>query len=181
MKNKPTTSEIIAQIRAADAAKPPCRRPPLPPEEQMRMDAWEQFDKTAAMMFERFENCEYLDLSQAERDCLNLWWLCAEFNSGGFHTFFFHDSGNYIRDTQDALKRIGATETHNILSQAIASFLPNEPPSPDPDTRFDQMNALPAEALETQAKAVDDAFSKCDEDIKRLYNEYWYANKGQPE
>ncbi|MEQ8789656.1 MAG: DMP19 family protein [Pirellulaceae bacterium] len=180
MKKKLTTSEILAAARAAEAGKPPPFRRQLSAEEQKRIEAWEQFDKTAEAVFNHFEESSYDELSQAERDCITLWWLCAEVNSGGFHTFFVNDSGSYIRDTQYALKRIGATETYGILSRAIALFFPSEPPLPDPDKRLHQMEALSAEALEAKVEAVDDAFFRCDEDIKRLYNDYWRPKKGQP-
>jgi hypothetical protein len=50
--------------------------------------------------------------------------LESEIYNGGLNQFFFNSSGQYTIETLESLRKIGATETVNILEKAI-SFWPN--------------------------------------------------------
>jgi len=48
----------------------------------------------------------------------------AELNNGGFHQFFSNSTGEYVRETAQALKNIGADSTTELLARAVAVGFP---------------------------------------------------------
>jgi hypothetical protein len=68
-------------------------------------------------------------LSAAERVFMQVWWVEAEVNNGGFHQFYFNSAGNDAADTPAALEAIGAAKTAAIVRRANARFPGGEPPA----------------------------------------------------
>ncbi|HMO81211.1 MAG TPA: DMP19 family protein [Pyrinomonadaceae bacterium] len=54
--------------------------------------------------------------------------LEGEVNNGGFDQFFFNSSGDYAKETIDALKQIGAHQTAEIVQLACDRFPHGSPP-----------------------------------------------------
>ena len=53
----------------------------------------------------------------------------AEVNNGGFDQFFTNSTGEYVRETIQALTDIGATKTCNLLRRAVAIGFPGGYPA----------------------------------------------------
>ena len=51
--------------------------------------------------------------------------LEAEVNNGGFHQFLSNSSGEYVRETIDALTQIQAPKTRELLQRAVAICFPD--------------------------------------------------------
>jgi hypothetical protein len=91
-------------------------------------------------------------------------------NNGGFHQFFLNSAGDHARETVEALGAIATPHTASLVERAMAVF-PGGAPSPDHDTRQDQVDALPEEA-HGQWEALDKIFFRYEEDLTALLRVY---------
>jgi hypothetical protein len=67
--------------------------------------------------------------------------LYAEVSNGGFAQYFANSTGDYAGYAVEAYRRIGATETAQIVARAVSLFGP-EGPSPSRDARSYQLSRL---------------------------------------
>ena len=108
----------------------------------------------------------YGALTQRERILVDVAWLEAEVNNGGFDQFFFNSSGDRFRETVSALRAIGAERTAALVAEAGAVF--PDGPSPDRATRMKQMEAIPEDAFAafdarfwTYGEALEPLLDRC--------------------
>jgi hypothetical protein len=122
----------------------------------------------------RWENLGYENLSNYEREYINVWWLCVEVETGGFYQYFYNSYGDNSLATLSALTSITANEAHAALSDAIAVFEPVGGFSPDRHTRCERMTLLPDNAFND----ANSRFYDLSEDVRELallYVEREYA------
>ncbi len=81
--------------------------------------------------------------------------LEAEINNGGFEQFFFNSAGDYTEETIQALVKIGANHTADIVNKAASKFPDGMPPK-DRDNRQELLEEVSPES---------DAFEELDEEF----------------
>lgn len=91
--------------------------------------------------------------------------LEGEINNGGFDQFFFNSAGDQTQETIDALEKIGATHTAEIVKRAAAKF-PNGMPSPDRGIRQEQLDLVSPDSDAFEAE--DKAFLEYVDDLESL-------------
>ena len=79
--------------------------------------------------------------------------LEREINNGGFHQFYWNSSGNHANETIDALTKIGANKTAEIVKKANSEFKNGTVPK----DRIERQNEL--ELIEEKA---EENWNKCD-------------------
>jgi hypothetical protein len=120
----------------------------------------------------RLKTVRYSDLTEAERTLIAVYWLEAEVNNGGFDQYFLNSSGDHASDVPGALRRIGAERSAKLAERAIAVF-PEPGPSPDRDTRHEQLMALSEDDDESGAfEALDEEFYRYADDLTALMASY---------
>lgn len=85
-------------------------------------------------------------LNESQKVLLIIENLEREINNGGFHQFYWNSSGNHANETVDALTRIGATKTAEIVIKANSEFRNGTVPI----DRFERQNEL--ELIEEKAE-----------------------------
>ena len=101
--------------------------------------------------------------------------LERDVNNGGFEQFFVNSPGDYAKETQAALRTIGAQETAALVARAIAVFPGG--PSPDADQRGKQVDALSDDAL-TQLDMLSAEFMEYRDDLSGLLRAYVAQHQG---
>ena len=92
--------------------------------------------------------------------------LEREINNGGFNQYFFNSSGDYARETVQALKEIKANKTAPLLEKAIQQFPDSNFPS-DRTERQDIMEKIEDKADEVWDR-LDNNFYKYEDNIAEL-------------
>ena len=105
-------------------------------------------------MWDREQKIGYDKLPVAARQWLAVWECDAEINNGGFSQYFFNSSGDHWRDALSGFEAMGAKEMHELLKGTLAVFGP-EGPSPDRDTRQDQLSRIEDKNVEAFSKFDD--------------------------
>lgn len=97
------------------AAEPP----PLPPgqaaAEERRQEFYAWFNRVALA-----EPVDVEDLPEPDRIVYCVGWLEAEVNNGGFGQYFWNTGGIHAEDTLVALWAIGARDTAELMTRAVA-------------------------------------------------------------
>ena len=78
--------------------------------------------------------------------------LESEINNGGFDQFFFNSAGDYTEETIQALFRIGASHTAEIVKKAASKFPAGMPPK-HRNSRQELLEVVSPDS---------DAFEECD-------------------
>ena len=129
------------------------------------------------LVFARYEQVGFADLTEAEQTVYCLDALEREVNNGGFDQFFFNSSGNTALQTLAALERLGAQHPAGLVRRAVAVF-PGGQPSADRDERETQMEALPESARELWSQ-LDDEFYEYKDNLTALERAYVQAHRGE--
>jgi len=95
-------------------------------------------------------------LNDSQRVLLIIENLEREVNNGGFHQFYINSSGNYANETIDALTRIGALKTAEIVRTANSEFKNGLVPT-DRGKRFSEVQNI--------AQKAEKNWSKCNLDF----------------
>ena len=95
--------------------------------------------------------------------------LEAEINNGGFDQFFFNSAGDYTEETIQALIKIGAFRTAEIIKKAASKF-PDGKPSKDRDERQEELEMISpdSEAFED----MNEEFLAYEDDLASLVANY---------
>lgn len=103
------------------------------------------------------KKCEYGEkidgLNESQKVLLIVENLEREINNGGFHQFYFNSSGNYANETIDALTKIGANKTVEIVKKANLEFKKGVVPK----DRVKRQNEL-----ELIKEKAEENWNKCD-------------------
>ena len=129
------------------------------------------------LVFARHQAVGFAAMSQAEQTAYCVDCLEREVNNGGFDQFFANSSGDTSPETITALGRMRAYHTADLVRRAIAVF-PNGQPSPDRNTRYDQIEAVRPKAEEVWGE-LDAAFYEYRDDLAQLLREYVSANRSE--
>jgi hypothetical protein len=93
----------------------------------------------------------------------------SKVNSGGFHPYFFNSSGEYVRETLQALAAIGAVTTCALLERAVAIGFPDGYPA---DSQQHQERLADFDDIADALNPLDLAFLRCSEPLADLANDY---------
>lgn len=95
--------------------------------------------------------------------------LEAEINNGGFDQFFFNSAGDYTEETIQALIKIGALHTADIVKKAAAKFPGGMPPK----ERDDRQELLEDISPDSDAfENFDEEFLAYEDDLASLLSCY---------
>ena len=95
--------------------------------------------------------------------------LEAEINNGGFDQFFFNSAGDYTEETIEALIKIGAPSTAEIVKKAASKFPGGIPPR-DRDTRQELLEKVSPD--NDAFEELDDEFLAYEDDLASLASAY---------
>ncbi|NJK97501.1 MAG: DMP19 family protein [Bacteroidales bacterium] len=125
---------------------------------------------------EKSEYCEKIDkLNESQKTFIIIENLEREINNGGFNQFYYNSSGDFSHETIDALIKIGANKTAEIVTKANSQFPDNKVPK----DRTERQVIL--EQIEEKANEIwescDNDFYKYEDKIGGLLIEFVKANK----
>jgi hypothetical protein len=116
------------------------------------------------------ELCSYGDemneLTEPQQLFYYIQCLEREVNNGGFNQYFINSSGEFAHQTIDALKRIGAHTTVDILQKAIGQFPDGKVPQ-DRDERNEVVEQIEEMANEVWNE-LDQQFYEYADDLNAL-------------
>ena len=126
---------------------------------------FETFDKVS----DRFNKVGFQSLSDSEKIFWCIWELEGDVNNDGFDGYFYNSAGDYAVEAVDALEKIGARKTADIVRRANGIFKDRRPPR-DRNLRQDQLLALPESAQE-KLDSLSEEFFKYEENLSQIvYN-----------
>ena len=121
-----------------------------------RIHTRKQLEQTREVVKGRWDTLGFDGLLECERGWIAVWWLKVETENGGLHQYFLNSSGDGALLALEALERLEQTETHRILSDALACFGPVGGFSPVREERLKKLNQLPDNVFEALTKAFYD-------------------------
>jgi hypothetical protein len=133
-------------------------------------DAIIEIDNLLTPIF--YKNVEKLTL--CEKNIVYIEELEREVNNGGFSQYFFNSSGDFAKETLNALNTIGSKIFLEILESAVNNFPDGIVPI-DRDERQEILAEL-EEKDEELWEEMDNKFYKYEEDIYELMIEYIKEN-----
>ena len=122
---------------------------------------------------------EALDsLSEREQTIVLVQMLITEVDNGGFDQWLYNETGDRAQETLEALKRIGATKTYDLLAKAIGLF----PPEALPRVREERMKVMvdfeeKHPRVEEELFQLSMQFYETGENIIDLAIAYWRSTK----
>lgn len=108
-----------------------------------------------------------LDPKTQVASCLHR--LEAEVNNGGFHQFFSNSTGEYVRETIQALNDIGAVKTAELVQRAVAIGFPAGYPA---NAGEYQLHVAAYDDVAGDLEPLDQEFFEYAEPLTNLVNEY---------
>ena len=116
------------------------------------------------------KKCEYGEkiyrLNESQKILLIIENLEREINNGGFNQFYWNSSGNYANETIDALIKIGANKTAEIVKKANSEFKNGVVPK-DRTKRQNELELIENKAEENWSN-LDSEFYQYNEDLTEL-------------
>jgi hypothetical protein len=114
--------------------------------------------------------------SDKEKVCLLVVRFHGDVLNGGLDQFYWNSSGSRATDTVDALRRIGAHNTAQLLTQANAVF-GEAGPSTSQGVRVAQLDSLPTSSIETLNSLTYEMLTS-DEDLETLMAQFVGQHEG---
>lgn len=102
----------------------------------------------------------------------------AEMSNGGFWAFFRNSSGDFVPETLDALRRIGADTSASLLSQAIRIYFGARQVPRDVHERRQLLKEIDGDPT-AEADRVSQQYDEANEPLEDLLLAYGRANEGQ--
>tara|TARA_B100001167_G_scaffold163752_1_gene111954 strand:+ start:1536 stop:2063 length:528 start_codon:yes stop_codon:yes gene_type:complete len=125
------------------------------------------------------KKCEYGEkidrLNESQKILLIVENLEREINNGGFHQFYWNSSGNYANETIDALIKIGANKTAEIVKKANSEFETGDVPK-DRAERQNEIELIEGKAEENWNK-YDSEFYEYQDNLTKLLIAFVIKNK----
>lgn len=125
------------------------------------------------------KKCEYREkidrLNESQKILLIVENLEREINNGGFHQFYWNSSGDYANETINALIRIGANKTAEIVKKANSEFKNGSVPK-DRAERQNELELIEEKAEENWNKC-DSEFYEYQDDLTELLIAFVIKNK----
>ena len=124
-------------------------------------------DAVEKRVHERWKRLGYDALLAEEQGYIAAWWLVADVNNGGFHQYLTNNTADGALIALEALQQAGATETHQILEQALTLLNAVGGYSANRSTREARIDTLPHGGAEFAA--LDDRFyNRSDAPLARI-------------
>ena len=125
------------------------------------------------------KKCDYGKQINKLNDCQKVFLIIEnlerEINNGGFHQFYWNSSGNYANETVDALVKIGAKKTAEIVKKANSEFKNGIVPS-DRDKRDKELSEIENRAMDNWNNC-DNLFYDYEENLTELLIDFVLENK----
>ncbi|MBL8298288.1 MAG: DMP19 family protein [Rhodanobacteraceae bacterium] len=158
---------MITDIRHLQLLEQFCMRlsgTPLPPVRESTVKYPGDFDELPVANYAAFAR-----LPPATRVAYCIHRLEAEVNNGGLYQFFSNSTGQYVRETIQALIDIGAPKTGDLLARAAEICFPGGYPSDA--SQYQTLLAEYGEVAEL-VEPLDVKFLAYEEPLSKLVNEY---------
>lgn len=137
-------------------------------------DETDSFLQITDVIYEKVASNGYQALNDSEKTVYCIDQLLREMENGGLVQFIHHESGAYAVDTLDALSRIRAQVSHDLMQQLI-NFFPDSLVPADEDDRIDIFDRIEAECTDEIA-ALDDEYYESGENLVELTLKYVQKN-----
>lgn len=102
----------------------------------------------------------------------------AEMTGGSFWAFFYNSSGDFVAETLDALRRIGADTSASLLSEAVRIYFGSLEVPRDVHERRRRMKEVDGDHT-AEANRVSEDYFEADEALGDLLLAYARANEGR--
>lgn len=112
---------------------------------------------------------EFLRLAPKVQVAYCLHRLEAEVNNGGFEQFFSNSTGEYVSETIQALEKIGAIKTSELLKRAVSIGFPDGYPA---DASQYESAVIDDDNVADELDALDEEFFEYVEPLADLVNKY---------
>lgn len=129
-------------------------------------DETDSFLQITDVIYEKANDADYSSLNEAEKTVFCIDQLLREMENGGFVQFIHHEAGALAEDTLEALERIKARVSCDLLDSLIDLF-PNRAIPKDEDDRinaFDQIESDHADEI----VSLDDRFYDSGENLVEM-------------
>lgn len=129
-------------------------------------DETDSFLQISDVIYEKESEVGYDDLNEAEKTVYCLDQLLREMENGGFVQFIHHEAGARAEDTLEALERIKAKTSAEVLARIISLFDGGKVPA-DEDDRIDAFDQIESEHADEIA-SLDDRFYDSGENLVEM-------------
>lgn len=125
-------------------------------------DAWME-------LVEKVMMGEYETMNEDERIWFNIRSLIDSVDDGGIMSYFYNSNADYIEETLEDLKKIGADEVVDMI-MSICELFPGAKPSKDTDERNKVIDSWATKNLDYSEyfDGVDENFYEIEEELERL-------------
>ena len=137
-------------------------------------DETDSFLQITDVIYEKEAEVGYDKLNDAEKTVFLLDQLLREMENGGFVRFVHHDAGSRAMDTLEALERIRAKVSSQLLNTLI-DYFPDRHIPVDEDERIDLFDQIESDHADDIA-GLDDRFYDSGENLVELTLRYVTKN-----
>ncbi|MAD43934.1 MAG: hypothetical protein CMI02_01845 [Oceanospirillaceae bacterium] len=137
-------------------------------------DETDSFLQITDVIYSKEADDGYDALSDAEKTVFCIDGLLREMENGGFVQFIHHEVGALAEDTLEALERIKAKNTHELLDRLINFFDERKVPA-DEDERIELFDQIESEYADEIAE-LDDRFYDVGENLVEMTLSYVARN-----
>ncbi|ASP39686.1 hypothetical protein CHH28_13830 [Bacterioplanes sanyensis] len=137
-------------------------------------DETDSFLQITDVIYDKQAEVGYDALSDAEKTVYLLDHLLKEMENGGFVQFVHHDAGGRAEDTLEALERIKAKITHQLMDRLL-EFFPERHVPFDEDERIELFDQIESEHADEIAE-LDDRFYDSGENLVEMTLRYVSKN-----
>ncbi|WP_370293394.1 DMP19 family protein [Thalassolituus sp.] len=129
-------------------------------------DETDSFLQITDVIYDKESEVGYDELNEAEKTVFCIDQLLREMENGGFVQFIHHEAGARAHDTHEALERIRAKASADVLSGIIAFFDDGQVPV-DEDDRIAAFDLIESEHADDIA-SMDDRFYDSGENLVEM-------------
>lgn len=137
-------------------------------------DETDSFLQITDVIYEKENDSGYKTLNEAEKTVFCIDQLLREMENGGFVQFIHHKAGALTEDTLEALERIKARVSYDLLDSLIDLFENRKVPTDEDDriTAFDHIESEHADEI----ASLDDRFYDSGENLVEMTLRYVQKN-----
>lgn len=137
-------------------------------------DETDSFLQITDVIYEKANDSGYGALNEAEKTVFCIDQLLREMENGGFVQFIHHEAGALTEDTLEALERIKAKVSYELLDHLIDLFENRDVPA-DEDDRINAFDQIESEHADEIA-SLDDRFYDSGENLVEMTLRYVQKN-----
>lgn len=132
-------------------------------------DETDAFLQITDVIYDKEADNGYTSLKQSEQTIFLIDQFLKEMENGGFCLFIRHESGAYTQSTLEALERIKAKATHELLTKVLSLFKAEI--KADEDERVEQLEAVESEHYD-ELMELDEQYYESTENLVALTLKY---------